>query len=128
MGKFYQCIQSYGPSFMTKFCSVLYLENLLTNIFAKLNLRGIMHACSAFIIIGQKFESQYLINDSFGTSTKCSCIDVPALFTKRSTCPIDSTTFLAASQSVTSTMYDSILGNLREKMDINVPCIALSLS
>ena len=40
MGKFYQCIQSYGPSFMTKFCSALYLENLLTNVFAKLNLRG----------------------------------------------------------------------------------------
>ena len=40
MGKFYQCIQSYGPSFMTKFCSALYLENLLTNIFAKLNLCG----------------------------------------------------------------------------------------
>ena len=40
MGKFYQCIQSYGPSFMTKFGSALYLENLLTNIFAKLNLRG----------------------------------------------------------------------------------------
>ena len=40
MGKFYQCIQSYGPSFTTKFCSALYLENLLTNIFAKLNLRG----------------------------------------------------------------------------------------
>ena len=40
MGKFYQSIQSYGPSFMTQFCSALYLENLLTNIFAKLNLRG----------------------------------------------------------------------------------------
>ena len=40
MGKFYQCLQSYGPSFMTKSCSALYLENLLTNIFAKLNLRG----------------------------------------------------------------------------------------
>ena len=52
MGKFYQSIQSYGPSFMTKFCSVLYLENLLTNIFPKLNFawRGIMHACRAFII------------------------------------------------------------------------------
>ena len=25
---------------MTKFCSALYLENLLTDIFAKLNLRG----------------------------------------------------------------------------------------
>ena len=32
--------QEYGPSFMTKFGSALYLENLLTNIFAKLNLRG----------------------------------------------------------------------------------------
>ena len=40
MGKFRHCIQGYGPSFMTKFCSALYLENLLTNIFAKLNLRG----------------------------------------------------------------------------------------
>ena len=40
MGKFYQCIQSYGPSFMTKFCAALYIENLFTNIFAKLNLRG----------------------------------------------------------------------------------------
>ena len=40
MGKFYQCLQSYGPSFMTKSCSAHYLENLLTNIFAKLNLRG----------------------------------------------------------------------------------------
>ena len=40
MDKFRQCIQSNGPSFMTKFCSALYLENLLTNIFAKLNLRG----------------------------------------------------------------------------------------
>ena len=52
IGKFYQCIQSYGPSFMTKFCSaLLYLENLLTNIFAKTEFawRGIMHACSAFI-------------------------------------------------------------------------------
>ena len=26
-------VQSYGPSFMTKFCSALYLENLLTKIF-----------------------------------------------------------------------------------------------
>ena len=40
IGKSYQCIQSYGPSFMAKFCSALYLENLLTNIFAKLNLLG----------------------------------------------------------------------------------------
>ena len=53
MGKFYQCIQSYGPSFMTKFCYALYLENLLTNIFAKLKFTwpGIMHACSAFIFL-----------------------------------------------------------------------------
>ena len=40
MGKSYQCIQSYGPSFMTKFCSALYLENLFRNVFAKLNLCG----------------------------------------------------------------------------------------
>ena len=40
MGKFYECIQSYGLSFMTKFCSALYLENLLTNFFVKLDLRG----------------------------------------------------------------------------------------
>ena len=39
MGKFYQCVQSYGP-FMTKFCSALHLENSLTNLFAELNLRG----------------------------------------------------------------------------------------
>ena len=54
MGKFYQCIQSYGPSFMTKFCSALYLENLLTNIFAKLNLRGgvsCMPAALLFILV-----------------------------------------------------------------------------
>ena len=40
MGTFYGCIQSYGPSLISKFCSALYLENLLTNIFAKLNLHG----------------------------------------------------------------------------------------
>ena len=53
MGKFYQCIQSYGPSFMIKFCSSLYLETLLRNIFAKLNLRGgvsCMPAALLFII------------------------------------------------------------------------------
>ena len=48
MGKFYQCTQSSGPSFMTKFCSALYLENLLT---IKFVWRGIMHACSAFILV-----------------------------------------------------------------------------
>ena len=59
MGKFYQCIQSYGPSFMTKFCSALYLENLLTNISAKSKFewQGIMHACSAFVSIYHNVQS-----------------------------------------------------------------------
>ena len=52
MGKFYQCIQSYGPSFMTKFCSaLLFLENLLTNIFAKLNLRGGVSCMPAALLL-----------------------------------------------------------------------------
>ena len=51
MGRFYQCIQSYGPSFMTKFCSALYLENLLTNIFAKLNLRGGVSCMPAALLL-----------------------------------------------------------------------------
>ena len=51
MGKFYQCIQSYCPSFMTKFCSALYLENLLTNIFAKLNLRGGVSCMPAALLL-----------------------------------------------------------------------------
>ena len=51
MGKFYQCIQSYGPTFMTKFCSFLYLENLLTNIFAKLNLRGGVSCMPAALLL-----------------------------------------------------------------------------
>ena len=51
MGKFYQSIQSYGPSFMTKFCSALYLENLLTNIFAKLNLRGGVSCMPAALLL-----------------------------------------------------------------------------
>ena len=51
MGKFYQSIQSYGPSFMTKFCSALYLENLLTNIFAKLNLRGGVSCIPAALLL-----------------------------------------------------------------------------
>ena len=51
MGKFYQCIPSYGPSFMTKFCSALYLENLLTNIFAKLNLRGGVSCMPAALLL-----------------------------------------------------------------------------
>ena len=56
MGKFYQTIQSYGPSFMTKFCSALHLENLLTNIFAKLNLRGGVSCMPAELLFsGSKF-------------------------------------------------------------------------
>ena len=51
MGKFYQCIQSYGPSFMTKFCAALYIENLFTNIFAKLNLRGGVSCMPAALLL-----------------------------------------------------------------------------
>ena len=54
MGKFYQSIQSYGPSFMTKFCSALYLENLLTNIFAKLNLHGGVSCMPAALLLKLK--------------------------------------------------------------------------
>ena len=58
MGKFYQCIQSYGPSFMTKFCSaILYLENLLTNIFAKLNLRGGVSCMPAALLLCVYFST-----------------------------------------------------------------------
>ena len=62
MGKFYQCLQSYGPSFMTKFCSALYLENLLTNIFAKLNLRGGVSCMPAALLLqqGQLRSPMYL--------------------------------------------------------------------
>ena len=69
MSKFYQCIQSYGPSFMTKFCSALYLENLFTNIFAKSKFawRGIMHACSAFIFISVFNEFFLCANSTNGT-------------------------------------------------------------
>ena len=52
--EFYQCIQTYGPSFMTKFCSALYLENLLTNIFAKLNLRGGVSCMPAALLFYMK--------------------------------------------------------------------------
>ena len=51
MGKFYHCIQSYGPSFMTKFCSALYLVNLLTYIFAKLNLCGGVSCMPAALLL-----------------------------------------------------------------------------
>ena len=55
MGKFHQCIQSYGPSFMTKFCSTIYLENLLRNIFAKLNLRGGVSCMPAALLSKKRF-------------------------------------------------------------------------
>ena len=57
MGKFYQCIQSYGPSFMTKFCSALYLENLLRNIFAKLNLHGGVSCMPAALLLSNILSS-----------------------------------------------------------------------
>ena len=57
MGKFYQSIQSNGPSFMTKFCSALYLENLLTNIFAKLNLRGGVSCMPAALLFNFLFHA-----------------------------------------------------------------------
>ena len=59
MGKFYQCIQSYGPSFMTKFCSALYLENLLRNIFAKLNLRGGVSCMPAALLLYDTFTQTF---------------------------------------------------------------------
>ena len=60
MGKFHQCIQSYGPSFMTKFCSALYLENLLTNIFAKLNLRGGVSCMPAALLFFFRFLKNFM--------------------------------------------------------------------
>ena len=60
MGKFYQCIQSYGPSFMTKFCSALYLENLLRNIFAKLNLRGGVSCMPAALLFMYESNCNFL--------------------------------------------------------------------
>ena len=71
MGKFYHCIQSYGPSFMTKFCSALYLENLLRNIFAKLNLRGgvsCMPAALLFLFF-DIFEKTFISIDSCNKKT-----------------------------------------------------------
>ena len=56
MGKFYKCIHSYGPSFMTKLCSALYFENLLTKCFAKLICVAGYHAClQRFYLIIVKF-------------------------------------------------------------------------
>ena len=47
-------------SFMTKFCSALYLENLLTNIFAKLNLRGGVSCMPAALLFLLKEFSLYI--------------------------------------------------------------------
>ena len=66
MGKFYQCIQSYGPSFMTKFCSALYLENLLRNIFAKLNLRGGVSCMPAALLFRKSWAVQSILLEKNG--------------------------------------------------------------
>ena len=49
---------------MTKFCSALYLENLLTNIFAKLNLRGEVSCMPAALLfaIYNSFVMSTIIN------------------------------------------------------------------
>ena len=47
---------------MTKFCSALYLENLLTNIFAKLNLRGGVSCMPAALSLVKVFISLYLLD------------------------------------------------------------------
>ena len=62
MGKFYQCKQSYGPSFMTKFCSALYLENLLSNIFAELNLRGGVSCMPAALLFNIGYIGRHVIS------------------------------------------------------------------
>ena len=69
MGKFYQCIQSYGPSFMTKFCSALYLENLLTNLFAKLNLRGGVSCMPAALLFDHCLYTKMVGSAHFVKST-----------------------------------------------------------
>ena len=79
MGKFYQCIQSYGPSFMTKFCSALYLENLLRNIFAKLNLRGgvsCMPAALLFINGSVMFKCTKTLYISEALINKAKCFNM----------------------------------------------------
>ena len=49
---------------MTKFCSALYLENLLTNIFAKLNLRGGVSCMPAPLLF--VMFSQFELSHFFG--------------------------------------------------------------
>ena len=58
-------IQSYGPSFMTKFCSALYLENLLTYIFAKLNLCGGVSCMPAALLFYLSMNSNLSINMTY---------------------------------------------------------------
>ena len=96
MGKFYQCIQSYGPSFMTKFCSALYLENLLTNIFAKLNLRGGVSCMPAALLFlfppgschtGYCFKVKFKFHHSQNTKNKkvfCGTFNVRVQIIKNS--------------------------------------------
>ena len=52
-------------SFMTKFCSALYLENLLTNIFAKLNLRGGVSCMPAALLLTFKIKSWVIMMSIF---------------------------------------------------------------
>ena len=72
MGKFYQSIQSYGPSFMTKFCSALYLENLLTNIFAKFLHGGV--SCMPAALLLNFFLCDYIARVSIPI-IHCICIN-----------------------------------------------------
>ena len=74
MGKFYQCIQSCGPSFMTKFCSALYLENLLTNIFAKLILRGGVSCMPAALLFIYLFFFYSQVSDRCPWATCSECV------------------------------------------------------
>ena len=68
----YRCYN--GPSFMTKFCSVLYLENLLRNIFAKLNLRGGVSCMPAALLLS--FELEFSTNfDSLNISEQLKFLE-----------------------------------------------------
>ena len=45
----------------SKFCSALYLENLLRNIFAKLNLRGGVSCMPAALLLLTSYPDDYLL-------------------------------------------------------------------
>ena len=51
---------------MTKFCSALYLENLLTNTFAKLILRGGVSCMPAALLFAVKKTSRFQKCHAFG--------------------------------------------------------------